>query len=66
MYLHWGWGSGRPASVDRDDLPQPYSELGSDYSSFLLLGLFTLVNIIYIYCLITLVTWVTHAKLGLI
>ena len=24
-------GTGRPASVDRDDLPQPCSELGSDY-----------------------------------
>ena len=27
-------GIGAPVSVDRDDLPQPYSELGSDYSSF--------------------------------
>ena len=27
-----------PASVDRDDLPQPYSDLGSDYSSVLPYG----------------------------
>ena len=33
QYIHKGWGSGRLASVDRDDLPQPYSDLGSDYSS---------------------------------
>ena len=30
---HLGWGTGRPTSVDRDGLPQPYSDLGSDYSS---------------------------------
>ena len=30
---HKSWGSGRPASVDRVDLPQPYSDLGPDYSS---------------------------------
>ena len=27
-----------PRSVDRDDLPQPYSELGTDYSSVLPYG----------------------------
>ena len=32
--LTLGLGTGRPGSVDRDDLPQPYSELSSDYSSF--------------------------------
>ena len=30
---HKSWGAGRPVSVDRDDLPQPYSDLGPDYSS---------------------------------
>ena len=30
---HLSWGTGRPTSVDRDGLPQPYSDLGSDYSS---------------------------------
>ena len=30
---HLGWGTGRPTSVDRDGLPQPYSDLGSDYCS---------------------------------
>ena len=30
---HLGWGTGRPTSVDRDGLPQPYSDLSSDYSS---------------------------------
>ena len=25
-----GWGTGRPTPADRDDLPQPYSDLGSD------------------------------------
>ena len=47
-------------SVDRDGLPQPYSDLGPDYSSYLLYGFWpdiyiTSVNISYIYCLITLV-----------
>ena len=32
---HLGWGTGRPTSVDQDDLPQPYSNLGSDYSSYI-------------------------------
>ena len=32
---HLGWGSGRPTSVDRDGLPQPYSDLGPDYSSYI-------------------------------
>ena len=32
--FHKGWGSGRPASVDRDDLPQSYSDLGSDIVPF--------------------------------
>ena len=31
---HLGWGTGRPTSADRDGLPQPYSDLGSDYSSY--------------------------------
>ena len=31
---HLGWGTGRPTSVDRDGLPQPYSDLGPDYSSY--------------------------------
>ena len=54
------------APVDRRRLtgmvcPQPCSDLGSDYSSFLLYGFspaiyFTSVNISYRYCLITLVT----------
>ena len=34
---HLGWGTGRPASVDRDGLPQPYSDLGPDYSSYIFL-----------------------------
>ena len=61
VYLHLGWGTGRPTPVDRDGLPQPCSALGSDYSSFLLYGFspaiyITSVNISYRYCLITLVT----------
>ena len=32
---HLGWGTGRPTSVDRDGLPQPYSDLGPDYSSYI-------------------------------
>ena len=57
---HLGWGTGRPTSVDRDGLPQPYSDLGPDYSYYLLYGLWPdiyiiSVNISYIYCLITLV-----------
>ena len=32
---HLGWGTGRPTSADRDGLPQPYSDLGSDYSSYI-------------------------------
>ena len=49
------------APVNRDDLPQPCSDLGSDYSSFLRYGFspticYTSVNISYRYCLITLVT----------
>ena len=32
---HLGWGTGRPTSVDRDGLPQPYSDLGSDYISYI-------------------------------
>ena len=31
--LHLGWGTGRPTSAARDGLPQPYSELGSNYKS---------------------------------
>ena len=59
--LYLGWGTGRPTPVDRDDLPQPCSDLGSDYSSFLPYGFsptiyITSVNISYGYCLITLVT----------
>ena len=27
--------TGRPTSVDRDGLPQPYSDLGPDYSSYI-------------------------------
>ena len=38
QYIHKGWGSGRPASVDRDDPPKPYSDLGSDYSFVLPYG----------------------------
>ena len=30
---HKSWSAGRPVSIDRDDLPQPYSDLGPDYSS---------------------------------
>ena len=30
---HLGWGAGRPMSVDRVALPQPGSDLGSDYCS---------------------------------
>ena len=57
---HLGWGTGRPTSVDRDGLPQPYSDLGPDYSSYLMYGFgpdiyITSVNISYRYCLITLV-----------
>ena len=32
---HLGWGTGLPTSVDRDGLPQPYSDLGPDYSSYI-------------------------------
>ena len=32
-----GWGTGRPTSAARDGLPQPYSDLGSDYSSYIIL-----------------------------
>ena len=32
---HLGWGTGRPTSAARDDLPQPYSDLGSDYKSYI-------------------------------
>ena len=32
---HLGWGTGRPTSVDRYGLPQPYSDRGSDYSSYI-------------------------------
>ena len=35
VYEHLGWGTGRPTSVDRDGLPQPYSDLGPDYSSYI-------------------------------
>ena len=68
---HLGWGAGRPMSADRDALPQPGSDLGSDYCSSLpysfsatICG--TPVNVNYIYCLITLATLVAHPKLGLI
>ena len=30
---HLGWGTGRPTSAARDGLPQPYSDLRSDYKS---------------------------------
>ena len=58
-------------SADRDALPQPGSDLGSDYCSSLPYSLSaticgTPVNINYIYCLITLATLVAHPKLGLI
>ena len=57
---HLGWGTGRPTSVDRDGLPQPYSDLGLDYSSYILYDLWpdiyiTSANISYRYCLFTLV-----------
>ena len=68
---HLGWGAGRPMSADLDALPQPSSDLGSDYCSSLpysfsatICG--TPVNVNYIYCLITLATLVAHPKLGLI
>ena len=32
---HLVCGTGRPTSVDRDGLPQPYSDLGPDYSSYI-------------------------------
>ena len=32
---HLSWGTGRPTSVDRDGLPQPYVDLGSDYSFYI-------------------------------
>ena len=32
---HLGWGTSRPTSADRDGLPQPYSDLSSDYSSYI-------------------------------
>ena len=35
VYEHLGWGTGRPTSVDWDGLPQPYSDLGPDYSSYI-------------------------------
>ena len=65
------WGTGRPTPADRDALPQPYSDLGSDYCPFLPNGFSaticsTSVNVNYIYCLITLATLVAHPKLGLI
>ena len=68
---HLGWGAGRPMSADRDALPQPGSDLGSDYCSslsyrFLATICGTPVNVNYIYCLITLATLVAHPKLGLI
>ena len=55
MYWNLGWGTGRPTSFDRDRLPQPYSDLGLDYSSDLPYDLdpevYTrLVNINYKYC----------------
>ena len=65
MSYHLGWGTGRPTPADRNALPQPYSDLGSDYCSFLL-NIFTAticgtsVNVNYIYCLITLATLVVH------
>ena len=69
--ITWGWGTGRPMPADRDALPQPCSDLGSDYCSFLpysfsatICG--TPVNVNYIYCLITIATLVAHPKLGLI
>ena len=68
---HLGWGTGRQMSADRDALPQPGSDLGSDYCSSLpysfsatICG--TPVNVNYIYGLITLATLVAHPKLGLI
>ena len=59
------------APADRDALPQPCSDLGSDYCSSLPYGFSaticgTSVNVNYIYCLITLATLVEHPKLGLI
>ena len=33
--LHLGWGTVWPTSAARDGLPQPYSELGSDYKSYI-------------------------------
>ena len=33
MSYHLGWGAGRPMLVDRVALPQPGSDLGSDYCS---------------------------------
>ena len=32
---HLSWGTGRPTSAARDGLPQPYSDLGPDYSSYI-------------------------------
>ena len=65
MSYHLGWGTGRPTPADRDALPQPCSDLGLDYCSFLLNGFSaticgTSVNVNYIYCLITLATLVVH------
>ena len=56
FHAHLGWGAGRPTSVDRDRLPQPYSDLGPDYCSDIPYDLgpeiYTrLVNINYKYCL---------------
>ena len=61
----------QPTPADRDALPQPCSDLGSDYCSFLPYGFSaticgTLINVNYIYCLITLATLVAHPQLGLI
>ena len=65
MSNHLGWGTGRPTPADRDALPQPCSDLGSDYCSFLPNGFSaticgTSVNVNYVYCLFTLATLVVH------
>ena len=68
---HLSWGTGRPTSVDRDGLPQPYSDLGFGLQFLDLLYGFspdiyiTSGNISYRYCLNILSTWVEQSNPGL-
>ena len=69
--LHLGWGTGRPTSAARDGLPQPYSELGSDYKSYIFRRvsgpvstshrLILIIDIVCLHCS----TWVIHFNPGL-